>query len=94
MITPFALMPGVVVRCRPLGLLKMADEEGDDAKVLAVPDDKVLPIYSHWRKHDDINAHRLSPDSALLRTLQRSRAREVGHRSKAGATSPGAKCRG
>src|SRR5471030_1759314 len=58
-ITPFALMPGVVVRCRPLGLLKMADEKGDDAKVLAVPDDKVLPIYSHWRKHDDINAHRL-----------------------------------
>ena len=58
-ITPFALMPGVVVRCRPLGLLKMADEKGDDAKVLAVPDDSVLPIYSHWRKHDDINAHRL-----------------------------------
>ena len=58
-ITPFALMPGVVVRCRPLGLLKMADEKGDDAKVLAVPDDKVLLTYSHWRKHDDINPHRL-----------------------------------
>src|SRR6188472_4600757 len=25
-ITPFALMPGVVVRCRPLGMLKMTDE--------------------------------------------------------------------
>ena len=58
-ITPFPLLPGVVVRCRPLGLLKMTDEKGDDAKVLAVPDDKVLPIYSHWRRHDDINAHRL-----------------------------------
>jgi inorganic pyrophosphatase len=58
-ITPFPLLPGVVVRCRPLGLLKMTDEKGDDAKVLAVPDDKVLPIYSHWLKHDDINAHRL-----------------------------------
>jgi inorganic pyrophosphatase len=58
-ITPFPLIPGVVVRCRPLGLLKMSDEKGDDAKVLAVPDDKVLPIYSHWREHVDINTHRL-----------------------------------
>jgi inorganic pyrophosphatase len=49
----------VVVRCRPLGLLKMSDEKGDDAKVLAVPDDKVLPIYSHWLEHTDINTHRL-----------------------------------
>src|SRR5207344_2444403 len=29
-ITPFALMPGVVVRCRPIGLLKMTDEAGED----------------------------------------------------------------
>jgi inorganic pyrophosphatase len=35
------------------------DEKGNDAKVLAVPDDKVLPIYSHWRTHADINPHRL-----------------------------------
>jgi inorganic pyrophosphatase len=58
-ITPFALFPGVVVRCRPLGLLKMTDEAGADSKVLAVPDDKVLPIYSHWLKHEDINPQRL-----------------------------------
>ena len=58
-ITPFALIPGVVVRCRPLGLLKMTDEAGADSKVLAVPDDKVLPIYSHWLKHEDINPQRL-----------------------------------
>jgi inorganic pyrophosphatase len=59
-ITPFPLIAGVVVRCRPLGLLKMIDEKGDDAKVLAVPDDKVLPIYSHWLTYTDINAHRLN----------------------------------
>src|SRR6266513_4081698 len=38
-ITPYALMPGVVVRCRPLGLLKMTDEAGGDTKLLAVPID-------------------------------------------------------
>ncbi len=44
-ITPFALMPGVVVRCRPLGLLKMEDESGRDTKLLAVPIDKLTPLY-------------------------------------------------
>ena len=44
-ITPYALMPGVVVRCRPIGLLKMKDEAGGDTKLLAVPIDKLTPLY-------------------------------------------------
>ena len=44
-ITPFALMPGVVVRCRPIGLLKMTDEAGGDTKLLAVPIDRLTPLY-------------------------------------------------
>ncbi|NRR28712.1 inorganic diphosphatase [Oxalobacteraceae bacterium] len=58
-ITPFPLIPGVVVRCRPVGVLKMSDEAGEDAKVLAVPVDKVLSIYSHWQKPEDLNELRL-----------------------------------
>ncbi len=58
-ITPFPLFPGVVVRCRPIGVLKMTDEAGGDAKVLAVPVDKILPIYKHWQKPEDINELRL-----------------------------------
>jgi inorganic pyrophosphatase len=58
-ITPFALMPGVVVTCRPLGVLKMEDEAGGDSKLLAVPVDKILPIYTHWQKPDDMNPLRL-----------------------------------
>ncbi|MYM23843.1 inorganic diphosphatase [Duganella sp. FT135W] len=58
-ITPFPLIPGVVVRCRPIGVLKMTDEAGEDAKVLAVPVDKVLSIYSHWQKPEDLNELRL-----------------------------------
>jgi inorganic pyrophosphatase len=54
-ITPFPLFPGVVVRCRPIGVLKMTDDGGVDAKVLAVPVDKVLSIYSHWKNPSDIN---------------------------------------
>ena len=44
-ISQFALPPGVVVRCRPIGVLKMVDEAGDDAKLLAVPVDKLTPMY-------------------------------------------------
>jgi inorganic pyrophosphatase len=58
-ITPYPLTPGVVVTCRPLGVLKMDDEAGGDAKLLAVPTTKVLPIYSHWNKPEDINQMRL-----------------------------------
>jgi len=58
-ITPFALTPGVVVTCRAIGVLKMADEAGGDAKVLAVPTTKILPIYDHWKKPEDINPMRL-----------------------------------
>jgi inorganic pyrophosphatase len=58
-ITPYALTPGVVVTCRPIGMLQMVDEAGADSKLLAVPIDKVLPIYSHWQKPEDINPMRL-----------------------------------
>jgi inorganic pyrophosphatase len=58
-ITPFALIPGVVVRCRAIGVLKMTDEAGGDAKILAVPVDKILPIYSHWQKPEDLQDLRL-----------------------------------
>ena len=58
-ITPFALSPGVVVTCRPIGVLKMDDEAGGDSKLLAVPIDKILPIYTHWQKPEDINQMRL-----------------------------------
>lgn len=44
-LSQFALPPGVVVRCRPIGMLKMTDEAGDDAKLLAVPVDKLTPMY-------------------------------------------------
>jgi inorganic pyrophosphatase len=59
-ITPYALTPGVVVTCRAVGVLKMEDEAGVDAKLLAVPIDKVLPMYTHWQKPEDINPMRLN----------------------------------
>ena len=58
-ITPVPLIPGVVVTCRPIGILKMEDEAGMDGKVLAVPTDKILSIYTQWQKPEDMNPMRL-----------------------------------
>ena len=62
-ITPFPLVPGCVVTCRAIGMLNMEDEAGVDAKLLAVPIDKLLPIYAKWQKPEDL--HELQ-----LRTIQ------------------------
>jgi inorganic pyrophosphatase len=53
-LTPVPLISGSVVRCRPVALLKMTDESGDDAKVLAVPIDKICPQWSHARGPEDM----------------------------------------
>ena len=59
-ITPYALTPGVVVTCRAVGVLQMTDEAGGDAKLLAVPIEKILPMYTHWQKPADVNPMRLN----------------------------------
>lgn len=53
-ITPVALNTGVVVRCRPLAVLKMEDESGMDAKVLAVPVDKLSTLYRNLKDYTQL----------------------------------------
>lgn len=53
-ITPFPLMPGVVVRCRTLGMLRMSDEAGFDAKLVAVPVEKLSSLYKTVHSVQDL----------------------------------------
>ncbi|OGI46596.1 MAG: inorganic pyrophosphatase [Candidatus Muproteobacteria bacterium RBG_16_65_34] len=53
-VTPVPLISGSVIRCRPVGMLKMADEAGPDAKLLAVPIDKLCTLYSEVRRPQDV----------------------------------------
>jgi inorganic pyrophosphatase len=53
-VTPFPLIHGCVVRCRPLGLLNMSDEKGGDAKLVAVPISKLCPTYDKVKTADDL----------------------------------------
>ncbi|MET0029625.1 MAG: inorganic diphosphatase [Candidatus Thiodiazotropha sp.] len=52
--TAFPLIPGSVIRCRPVAVLKMTDESGDDAKVVAVPVDKITNRWSHVKSLEDM----------------------------------------
>ena len=60
-VTPIPVISGSVIRCRPIGVLKMEDESGQDAKVLAVPVDKICQLYS------DVNTFRDMPAELLAR---------------------------
>ena len=53
-VTPIPLLTGVVVRCRPVGVLKMTDEAGVDAKVIAVPVEKLCSMYCHVQQPADL----------------------------------------
>lgn len=53
-VAPYSLLPGSVIRCRPIGMLRMTDESGHDAKILAVPVSKLTPRYDHVQTPDDL----------------------------------------
>ncbi|MDA8383304.1 MAG: inorganic diphosphatase [Betaproteobacteria bacterium] len=55
-VTPVPLHTGVVVRCRPIGLLKMEDEAGFDAKLLAVPVEAATALYRHVARPEDLGS--------------------------------------
>jgi inorganic pyrophosphatase len=50
-VAPLPVISGCVVRARPLGVLKMTDESGGDAKILAVP------IKKECAQFDDIESY-------------------------------------
>lgn len=62
-ITPYPVLSGTLIRCRPIGALEMEDEKGGDWKVIAVPVTKLCSSYADWRSVDDV-----SPD--LLKQLR------------------------
>src|SRR6476661_10703588 len=54
-LNPTPVVPGCIIRSRPIGVLKMEDEAGGDEKILAVPVDKLNPYYT------DIASYRQLP---------------------------------
>jgi len=53
-ITPYPVIPGSIVRCRPVGMLNMEDEAGGDEKLIAVPHEKLSKNYQDVQDIDDV----------------------------------------
>lgn len=53
-VTPIPLISGSVIRCRAVGVLQMEDESGPDAKILAVPIDKLCTSFRKVKSTDDL----------------------------------------
>ncbi|MCW3477596.1 inorganic diphosphatase [Limobrevibacterium gyesilva] len=45
-LVPAQVVPGAVIRARPIGILKMDDEAGNDTKIICVPHDKIHPQHA------------------------------------------------
>ncbi|WP_031551386.1 inorganic diphosphatase [Parvularcula oceani] len=50
------LVPGAVLRCRPIGVLLMEDEAGLDEKILAAPHPKLTRYYDNIGTYEDVQA--------------------------------------
>lgn len=80
-ISPFALPLGVVLVCRPVGLMRMEDENGQDEKLLAVPISKLTSLYASVTCPDDLPESLLDQIShffAHYKDLERGKFARVG----------------
>ena len=53
-VTPYPVVPGSVIRCRPVGILNMTDEAGEDAKLVCVPHPKLSALYDDVQEVTDL----------------------------------------
>lgn len=52
--THLPVVPGAVIRSRPIGVLLMEDESGQDEKILAVPVSKLHSSYDSIKSYEDL----------------------------------------
>ena len=53
---PAQVVPGAVIRARPIGMLRIQDEMGADEKIICVPHERVHPQYTGVDSIDDLPA--------------------------------------
>ncbi|HEY4544979.1 MAG TPA: inorganic diphosphatase [Pedomonas sp.] len=53
-LTDIPVVAGCVIPARPIGILHMEDEAGNDEKILAVPIAKLNPVYANVQSHDEL----------------------------------------
>ena len=79
-INPTPVVPGAVIRARPIGVLLMEDEAGRDEKILAVPVDKLHPFYAgvdSWRSLPAILTEQIAHFFQHYKDLEKGKSVEI-----------------
>jgi inorganic pyrophosphatase len=77
---PTAVVPGAVIRCRPIGALLMEDEAGKDEKILAVPVDQLHPFHSDissWRQLPSIMTEQIAHFFQHYKDLEKGKSTRI-----------------
>ena len=77
---PTPVVPGAVIRCRPIGALLMEDEMGKDEKILAVPVDKLHPYHSDissWRQLPSIMTEQIAHFFQHYKDLEKGKSTHI-----------------
>ena len=77
---PTPVVPGAIIRCRPIGCLMMVDEAGNDEKILAVPVDKLHPFYAgldSWRGLPSILTEQIAHFFQHYKDLEKGKSVEI-----------------
>ena len=74
------VVPGAIIRARPIGTLMMTDEAGGDEKVLAVPVDALHPFYTgvdSWRALPSILTEQIAHFFQHYKDLEKGKSVEI-----------------
>jgi inorganic pyrophosphatase len=74
------VVPGAIIRCRPIGTLMMVDEAGSDEKILAVPVDKLHPFYTgvtSWRDLPTILTEQIAHFFQHYKDLEKGKSTKI-----------------
>ncbi len=74
-LTTYPLLPGILVKVRPIALLKMIDSGDNDNKLIAVPVDD--PRFAEVKDLADINKHTLKEIEHFYSTYKKLQNKEV-----------------
>lgn len=75
LLTTFPLLPGILVRARPVALMHMVDDGDADDKIIAVPVDD--PRWSDTKDLGDINKHTIKELEHFYSTYKKLQNKEV-----------------
>lgn len=79
-VNPTPVVPGCVIRARPIGALMMEDEKGGDEKILAVPVDELHPFYSNiasYRQLPEVMIEQIAHFFARYKDLEKGKIVKV-----------------